>query len=379
VSQPLLVIAAGGTGGHMFPAQALAETMLRAGWRVTLVTDDRGERYIGGFPHSVGVLKVASATFAGGRSAKIKAPFRIVAGTLATYRSFRRDRPAAVIGFGGYPAVPALSAAVWLRLPRMIHEQNGVLGRANRMFASRMECVACGFWPTELPPGTRGIHTGNPVRRTVAERAGAPYIPPGDHPMEILVIGGSQGARALSELVPPAITSLPPSLLPFIRVSHQARDEDFARVSAFYAEHGVRADVQPFFGDIHKRIAEAQLVISRAGASTLADLTVIGRPSILIPYPHATADHQTANASALADAGGALLLQESRVDSSGLAERIAMILGNPATADEMARAALASGRPDAAGRVAELVVELAKRATAGTETMSVGTRSGIVR
>jgi len=367
MSQPLLVVAAGGTGGHMFAAQALAETMLRAGWRVTLVTDDRGERYIGGFPHSIGVERVASATFAGGRSAKIKAPFRIIAGTLATYRGFRRDPPAAVIGFGGYPAVPVLSAAVWLRLPRMIHEQNGVLGRTNRIFASRMECVACGFWPTELPPGTRGIHTGNPVRRTVADRAGAPYITPGDHPMEILVIGGSQGARALSQLVPPAITSLPPSLLPFIRVSHQARDEDFAQVSAFYAEHGVRANVQRFFRDIHNRIAEAQLVISRAGASTLADLTVIGRPSILIPYPHATADHQTANARALADAGGALLLQEAQLDSSRLAERIAILLGNPTMAGEMARAALAAGRPDAASRVAELVMKVAERESAGSE------------
>lgn len=361
MSMPMLVIAAGGTGGHMFPAQALAESMLRAGWRVKLTTDDRGERYIGGFPHSTEVERVASATFASGWLAKVKAPFRIFAGTLATVRSFRRDPPSAVIGFGGYPVVPVLAAAEWLGCPRMIHEQNGVLGRANRIFASRVDCVACGIWPTDMPRGKEGIHTGNPVRRAVAARAGAPYIPPGDHPMEILVIGGSQGAQALSRFVPPAIASLPKSLLQFIRVSHQARDEDLVQVRDFYTEHGIRADVQRFFQDVPKRIAEAQLVISRAGASTLADLTVIGRPSILIPYPHATADHQTANARGLVEAGGAVLLQESQVEEVSLSERIGMILGNPGAAEGMAEAALAVGRPDAVNRLADLVMELAER------------------
>jgi len=360
MSLPLLVIAAGGTGGHVFPAQALAEKMLRAGWRVKLATDGRGERYIGGFPHSIEIERVASAAFSGGRLAKAKAPFRIVAGTLATCRGFRHDTPAAVIGFGGYPAVPALAAAVWLKIPRMIHEQNGVFGRANRFFAGRMDFVACGVWPTEMPRGIKGIHTGNPVRGVIAERAATPYIAPGDRPMEILVIGGSQGARALGHMVPSAIASLPSSLLGFIRVSHQARDEDLAHVRGFYAEHGVRADVRRFFWDVPKRMAEAQLVISRAGASTIADLSVIGRPSILIPYPHASADHQTANARMLADAGGAMLLPESRLDSAGLSERIGTILGNPDMAGKMAGAALSVGRPDAADRLMELVMRLAE-------------------
>ena len=367
MSLPLLVIAAGGTGGHMFPAQALAEFMLRAGWRVKLATDARGERFIGGFPHSTEVERVASATFSNSRLAKVKVFYRIAVGTLATIRSFRRDRPAAVIGFGGYPAVPVLGAAYWLRIPRMIHEQNGVLGRANMFFAKRVACVACGIWPTELPSGTLGVHTGNPVRRAVAARAGAPYIAPGNHPMEILVIGGSQGARALSEIVPPAIASLPPTILQFVRVSHQAREEDLPHVRDFYAECGIQADVQPFFQDVPKRIAEAQLVISRAGASTLADLTVIGRPSILIPYPYAAADHQTANARGLVVAGGSVLLQESQLDVDKLSERLGMILGNPATAGKMAQAAFAEGRPDAVDRLAELVVKLAERKLAESE------------
>ncbi len=344
----------------MFPAQALADNLLRAGWRVKLITDDRGERYIGGFPHSTEVERVTSATFASGRLAMARAPFRIAFGTLATRRSFRRDPPSAVIGFGGYPAVPVLAAAVWLGLPRMIHEQNGVFGRVNRYFASRVDSVACGIWPTAMPPGTTGIHTGNPVRGIVTARAAAPYIAPGDHPMEILVIGGSQGARALSHIVPPAIAQLPSTLLRFIRVSHQARDEDLAHVRDFYAEHGIQADVQPFFRDVPKRMAEAQLVISRAGASTIADLSVIGRPSILIPYPHAAADHQTANARMLVEAGGAILLPESELNEVRLSERIGMILGDPDRARNMAEAALATGRPDAVNRLAELVTKLAE-------------------
>ena len=364
---PLLVIAAGGTGGHMFPAQALAEFMLHAGWRVKLATDDRGERYIGGFPHSTEVERVASATFSNSGLAKAKALFRIGSGTLATIRGFRRDRPSAVIGFGGYPAVPVLGAAGLLRIPGMIHEQNGVLGRTNRFFAKRAVCVACGTWPTELPAGIEGVHTGNPVRRVVAERSRAPYISPGDHPMEVLVIGGSQGAWALSEFVPPAIASLSPSILRYIRVSHQAREEDLPKVRDFYDEHGIKADVQTFFHDIPKRMAEAQLVISRAGASTLADLTTVGRPSILIPYPYAAEDHQTANARGLVEAGGAVLLQESQLDVDRLSERLGMILGNPATATEMAAAALAAGKPDAVDRLAELVMELAERKSAESE------------
>src|SRR6056297_2095941 len=233
--QPLLIIAAGGTGGHMFPAQALAEVMLRRGWRVRLSTDARGARYTGGFPHSVEIEQVASATFArGGWLNRLLVPVHIAGGVLGAGLRMRRDRPAAVIGFGGYPTIPALAAAYLLRRPRMIHEQNGVPGRVNRLFASRVDLVACGVWPTELPEGARAEHVGNPVRAAVLERAGAPYIPPGDYPMQILVIGGSQGARILSDVAPKAIAALPLGVVGRLRVSHQAREEDRERVAAFY-------------------------------------------------------------------------------------------------------------------------------------------------
>ena len=359
---PLLVMAAGGTGGHMFPAQALAEEMLRRGWRVKLSTDARGARYTGGFPHSVEIEEIASASFArGGALARAAAPFRIAGGVASAILAMRADRPHVVVGFGGYPTIPALSAAVALGIPRMIHEQNGVPGRVNRIFARRVDAVACGAWPTELPEGIEGIHVGNPVRRAVAERAGAPFIPPGDYPVSLLVIGGSQGARILSDTVPAAVARLPEALRERLRVSHQAREEDRARVEGFYAEHGIAAEVRPFFNDVPRRMSEAQLVISRAGASSIADIAAIGRPAILVPYAAAAADHQTANARGLTEAGGAIRIPEARLSAESLSEQIRLVLDNPDGASQMAAAALSCAVPDAVERLAGMVEELAAK------------------
>ena len=359
-TRPLLVIAAGGTGGHMFPAQALAEIMLRRGWRVKLSTDARGARYTGGFPQGTQIEQVASATFArGGVLARAAVPFRVLGGVVAATWAFWRDRPDVVVGFGGYPSIPALGAATLLRLPRMIHEQNGVLGRVNQVFAARVTRVACGTWPTDLPDGVDGIHTGNPVRRAIRDRAGAGYIVPGDYPMSLLVIGGSQGARILSDIVPPAIAALPMDLLRHLRVSHQARPEDLDRVIAYYDENGIRATVQPFFDDVPERMADAQLVIARAGASTVADLSVIGRPSILIPYAAAIRDEQTANARALTEAGAAIRIPESKLTIESLSQAIETVLRNETGAQQMAAAALSVARPDAAQHLAALVEDLA--------------------
>ena len=357
--RPLLVMAAGGTGGHMFPAQALAEVMLARGWRVKLSTDARGARYTGAFPDAVEIEQIASATFArGGLSAKVMVPFRIVRGTLSAAFRMLRDRPDAVIGFGGYPSIPALGAATMLRLPRMIHEQNGVLGRVNEIFARRVNRVACGTWPTTLPEGVGGVHVGNPVRGSVLERAGASYIAPGDYPMELLVMGGSQGARILSDVVPPAIAALPMDILRNIRVSHQARDEDGARVAEYYAENGITADVQPFFHDVPRRMSEAQLVISRSGASSIADLTVIGRPSILIPYAAAAGDHQVANAHGLVEAEAAILIREDAANPENLTKHIQMILSDGPAALRMAIGTLSLGKPEAAETLADMITDL---------------------
>jgi UDP-N-acetylglucosamine--N-acetylmuramyl-(pentapeptide) pyrophosphoryl-undecaprenol N-acetylglucosamine transferase len=359
---PLLLIAAGGTGGHMFPAQALAEEMLARGWRVKLSTDTRGARYAGGFPDQVQIVTLSSATFArGGLVAKLAVPFRIAGGVLAALWSSLRDRPDVVVGFGGYPSIPALTAAWILRRPRMIHEQNGVLGKVNQIFAPRVDRVACGTWPTDLPAGVQGEHTGNPVRAAVLDRSGAGYIAPGDYPMELLVIGGSQGARILSDVVPAAIAALPEPIRRHLRVAQQARAEDIDRVIAAYAEAGIPAQVAPFFADIPRRLTEAQLVISRAGASSVADISVIGRPAILIPFAAATGDHQTANARWLVEAAAACLIPENQLDAASLSAQIALILGNPEAASQMARNAFGQARADATQRLAALVETVATR------------------
>ncbi|MCL4148253.1 UNVERIFIED_CONTAM: hypothetical protein GTU68_047992 [Idotea baltica] len=344
----------------MFPAQALAEAMLARGWRVKLSTDARGARYTSGFPHAVEIEQVGSATFArGGLSEKIKVPFRILGGVIAAITRMLRDKPSVVVGFGGYPTIPAMSAAWVLRKPRMIHEQNGVLGRVNQVFAKRVDTIACGTWPTDLPTGVEGKPVGNPVRGAILERAGAGYIPPGDYPMSILVMGGSQGARILSDVVPPAITGLPSEIRRNIRVSHQARQEDLERVAQFYADEGIPADVQTFFNDVPTRMSEAQLVITRAGASSIADLSIIGRPSILVPYAAAASDHQTANARQLVGAGAAIMVSETDLQVDGLTAQISKILSDPAAALKMSQAALACGKPDATQTLVELTVSLA--------------------
>jgi len=364
--KPLLIIAAGGTGGHMFPAQALAEAMLRKGWRVKLSTDARGARYTGGFPHVVEIEELTSATFArGGKLAKLIVPFKVLAGIMSATFKMMRDRPAVVVGFGGYPSIPAIAAATVLRKPRAIHEQNGVLGRVNKLFAKRVHTIACGTWPTTLPDGVDGVHTGNPVRGTILERQAAPYIAPGDYPMSILVMGGSQGARILSDEVPSAIAKLPEHIRRNIRVSHQARVEDMPRVQTFYTEQGIDAEVQPFFNDVPTRMSEAQLVISRSGASSVADISVIGRPSILIPFAAATGDHQTANARGLVDAHAAILIPESALASDTLSAHIASVLENPTGATQMAAAAVSVGKPDATVELVTIVEDLARTATRG--------------
>ena len=348
-----IIIAAGGTGGHMFPAQALAEQMLARGWQVTLSTDARGARYAGGFPGAVQIRVIPAATFArGGVLAKLAVPFRLLGGIAAALGGMIWARPAVVVGFGGYPSIPALTAAWVLRIPRMIHEQNGVLGRVNQIFARHVDAVACGTWPTALPRGVQGHDIGNPCRAAVLARAGADYVAPGAE-VRLVVIGGSQAARILSDIVPAAVALLAPDLRGKLQISHQARPEDIARVTAAY--QGIPAQVAAFFDDIPQRFSAAQLVISRAGASSIADLAAIGRPAILIPYAAALGDHQTANAAGLVAAGGAVMMAEADVTAAALAAQITRILANPAP---MAAAAHSYARPNAATDLANLAESL---------------------
>lgn len=359
---PLVLIAAGGTGGHMFPAQALAEALLAQGWRVKLSTDARGARYAGGFPDAVKIETVNAATFArGGLVAKALVPVRLGLGILRAVAGMVLDRPRVVVGFGGYPSVPALGAAVVLRVPRMIHEQNGVLGQVNAFFAKRVNTLACGTWPLQGADGIEPVFTGNPVRAAVHERAGAGYIAPGDYPMDLLVIGGSQGARILSDVVPDAVAALPDALKRNLTVAHQAREEDIARVVDAYDAGGVRAEIAPFFGDIPRRLSECQLVISRAGASSVADISVIGRPSVLVPFAAATGNHQAANARMLSRVDAAVVFPESQFTAPALTETLLSILTNPKGADAMARAALSAGRADATAHLVSLVEALARK------------------
>lgn len=357
----LLVIAAGGTGGHLFPAQALAEEMLGRGWRVTLSTDARGARYAGGFPPEVVRAVLPSASPArGGALARAALPLRLAAGIARALAAFRGDTPACVAGFGGYPAVPAMAAARLLGLPRLVHEQNAVPGRVNRFFATRVHAVACGIWPARLPDGARAVPVGNPVRAAVRAAAALPYVPPGDGPLSLLATGGSQGAGALGRLVPEALGLLEPPLRARIAAAIQVRPEDLEAVRARCRALGLAAETAPFFADLPERLARAGLVIARAGASTVAELAVVGRPAILVPYPAAADDHQTANAAGLAAAGAALLLPEAGLTAATLAGHVAAILADPARAAAMAGAARSLGRPDAAARLADLVETVAR-------------------
>ena len=357
----LVLLSAGGTGGHMFPAQALSETLLANGWRVKLSTDIRGARFLENFPPNIEINILPSATLFGGSLLKrLITPWLIFIGSFYAIINFRRDRPCVIVGFGGYPTIPGLIAAILLKIPIVIQEQNGVLGLVNRIFSSQAKILACGVWPTKTAKKVNKVFTGNPVRLSIIKRAGSPYIPPGEYPMSILVIGGSQGASILSKIVPRAFSLLPNSILKNLRVSHQARLEDSSDVKGMYEGLGVNALVRPFFVDIENRYSEAQLIISRAGASSLADISIIGRPSILIPFAEALADHQTANAKSLSDKGAAILIPEKNASPEIIAKEMKNILMTPKLAQSMAEKALRSSKPEAIKNLYDVVCSVCR-------------------
>ncbi|MEX0405124.1 undecaprenyldiphospho-muramoylpentapeptide beta-N-acetylglucosaminyltransferase [Aquibium sp. LZ166] len=361
-----ILLAAGGTGGHVFPAEALAHELKDRGWSVHLVTDGRAERFAGSFPAD-GIHTVPSATI-GSRNpiALIRAGLTIWSGVKASTKLINRLKPKAVVGFGGYPTLPPLFAATRRGLPTLVHEQNAVMGRANKALAGRVTAIAGGFLPAGNGPNAdKIVLTGNPVRPAVIEASAKPYETPSPAgPFDLLVFGGSQGAQFFSQAIPPAVATLPEGERQRLRVTQQARKEDEAEVREAYAAAGVPAEVGPFFTDMANRIADAHLVISRAGASTVSEIGVIGRPALLVPYPHALDHDQAANAAALAAAGGAEVHPQASLSTDTIAQLIGRFMREPQTLATMAAAARSTGKPDATRLLADLTEAIASGRTA---------------
>ena len=361
-----VLLAAGGTGGHLFPAESLAVALARRNIPVELATDDRALKYGASFPARA-IHTIPAATPTGGSLlAKGRALLTLLRGTATARQLLRRIEPLCVVGFGGYPTVPPVLAATHLGIPSILHEQNAVMGRANRFMAGRVDRIATGF--AQIGGVSDAIrqkaeHTGNPVRPAVLDAARLPYPGFDDRKLRLLVTGGSQGARVMSDIVPPAAELLPPEFRSRLVIVQQARGEDEERVAAAYRRSGVSAEVAPFFSDLPARMAQAHLVIARAGASTVSELAVVGRPSILVPFPFALDQDQAANAAHLAETGAAQVIRQAEFTPQWLAARLTEAFSNPQGLTQRAEAAKSAGIPDAAERLADLVERVAKIAS----------------
>ena len=362
------VLAAGGTGGHMIPAHALAEELLLRGHRVALVTDDRGARIPGLF-EKVQVHVLPAGRLAGGPLGWFRAARSIMTGRAMALRLYETFRPSAVIGFGGYPAFPALLAARRDRIPCLVHEQNAVLGRVNRLVASRVDAIATSYPSVErLPTSAKDkvVFVGNPVRDEIIALRDQPFPPLSeDGIFRLLVTGGSQGASIFSTVVPDGLALLPEHFRRRLQVTQQCRSEDIDQVRARYADLGIPAELATYLPDIPERLAWAHLVIGRAGASTIAELTAAGRPAILVPLPSATDDHQTANAREMAKAGGARMIAQPRFTPIELAKQMQKLALDPGALANAAARAKAVGKPDAAKALADLIERIGR--TPGAE------------
>jgi UDP-N-acetylglucosamine--N-acetylmuramyl-(pentapeptide) pyrophosphoryl-undecaprenol N-acetylglucosamine transferase len=358
-----ILLAAGGTGGHLFPAEALAVELVKQGIEVHLATDARGMAYGGAFPAKERHAIRAATPSGKSPIALIKALLALGQGIVQSHQLIRRLKPDAVVGFGGYPSVPPVLAGWLLGVPTLVHEQNGVLGRANRFLAPFSKAIATGFDDVKSVPGSvRGrLHlVGNPVRPAVLNAAGIAFRPvTPDGAINLLVTGGSQGARIMSDVVPKALGMLPPTLKSRLAIVHQARGDDVAVAERNYAETGIKADIRAFFDDLPKRIADAHLVIGRAGASTVAELGVIGRASILVPLPGSLDQDQAANAETLGRIGAATVIKQANFTPEALSGLLERLFSHPSELTDSSVAAKSAGIPDAAVRLARLVVDVA--------------------
>lgn len=358
----LVVLATGGTGGHVFPAEALAVDLGARGRALALITDRRGSGF-GGQLAKIETHRVRAAGIAGkGIARGIASLGELSWGFIQAANLLRMLQPSVVVGFGGYASVPTMLAASLGGRKTVIHEQNAVLGRANRLLARRAQAIATSFERVKaLPAEVAGkvIHTGMPVRPAIAALGGSAYPPiEGADKLHLLVLGGSQGASIFSQVVPPAVGLLPDGLRQKLAVTQQCRPEDLAHTRRAYADLGVEAKLSEFFDDIPQHIANAHLIISRSGASTMAEITAIGRPAIFIPYPHAVDDHQTANAEAIDAAGGGWLIPQGSFEPDAIAARLTSLFSMPRILAGAAHAAGAVGRSDAAARLADMICEM---------------------
>ncbi len=367
---PPILLAAGGTGGHVFPAEALAAELEARGRRLVLMTDRRGAAFgdvLGRIERHAIAVRSPSVS---GPVARGLAVLGLVCAVVQAARLLRRIRPAAAVGFGGYPSVPPLVASGRLGIPSVLHEQNAVLGRANRLLARRASAIATSFPETERIPRDRAGRVtcvGNPVRAAIAALRGTRYDPPApDGPFRLLVTGGSQGARVFADVVPAALAALPPALRRRIEVSQQCRPEDLADVERRYAEAGVPARLESFFDDMPARLGEAHLVICRAGASTIAELAAAARPALLVPLPIAADDHQSVNGRALVAAGAAIMIQQQAFTPDRLARELDALMADPSRLTAQAAAARRLARPDSARALADLVEGLIGAGHAGS-------------
>lgn len=368
---PLFLLAAGGTGGHVFPAEALGAELMRRGFRVMLATDVRGAA-LGVHVDGLHMKVLPSGAMLGkGPLGKLKSGMSLAYGIYRAWRLIRREKPVAVVGFGGYPSIPPMLAAVLKGLPIVIHEQNSVLGRSNRFVARRSISIATSFPETRGLSGDearKSVWVGNPVRTAVAEVGAALYTPPGgeEGPIRLLVTGGSQGARVFSDVVPLALAELPEELRRRLIVWQQVRSEQIDAVRTIYADAGITAELVPFFTDMDRRLAEAHLCIGRAGASTVAELAAAGRPSLLVPLPNSADDHQAINARYLEEAGAAWVMPQGEFLPPALGRRLFNLFRDGERLAAAAASARRLARADAARRLADLVIDAAKIQT--TET-----------
>ncbi len=355
---PLIVLAAGGTGGHIFPAEALARELLTRGLRVALITDRRGGHFSDDL--AVPVYRIHADALGGGLVRKIRSILQMGLGYLQARIHLHRLNPALVVGFGGYPSVPTVYAAAAMQIPILLHEQNAVLGRANRALMAQAKMIATGFPHVAGLQGNNPpklVQTGNPVRPAfIALRDQTyPTITP-DSALQFFVMGGSQGARVFSEVVPKALALLPENLRRRITIAQQCRAEDMERARAGFAAAGLEPELASFFRDVPERLSACHLAICRAGASTIAELTALGRPAILVPYPFGHAGEQAANAESVAEAGGAWVIPQEAFTPEALAVRLEALLTHPATLDKTAAAARHWGTINAAENLADCVM-----------------------